>query len=98
MISCDILSKTFLLKCKGLLYAKVVSISKKDYSFAVHFWTLNINWSASYEITLVHLSVCLSLCLYICPSVCLPVWPSLCLPLNILKRSLVFPDIEHGDS
>ena len=38
MISFYILSKGFFLKRKGLSDARVVSITKKEYGFAVHFY------------------------------------------------------------
>ena len=51
------------------------------------FWMLNISQTASYEITLVRLSVCWSVC------------PSVRLSLSFLKiGSLVFSDIVEYDS
>ena len=38
MISSHILSIRFFLKCKGLSDARVTSITKKEYGFAVHFF------------------------------------------------------------
>ena len=38
LISFYILSKRFFPKCKGLFDARVVSITKKGYGFAVHFY------------------------------------------------------------
>ena len=38
MISFHILSKTIILKRKGLSDARVGSITKKEYGFAVHFY------------------------------------------------------------
>ena len=37
MISFYVLSEIFVLKCKGLSGARVASITKKEYGFAVHF-------------------------------------------------------------
>ena len=37
MISFYILSKSLPLKLKGLSYARVASITKKEYGFAIHF-------------------------------------------------------------
>ena len=37
MISFDILSKIFFMKLKGSSDGRVVSITKKEYGFAVHF-------------------------------------------------------------
>ena len=37
VVSYYILSKRFFLKCKGLFDARVASITKKEYGFAVHF-------------------------------------------------------------
>ena len=37
MISFYILSTRFFLKCKGLSDARVASVTKKEYGFAVHF-------------------------------------------------------------
>ena len=38
MISFDTLSTRFFAKCKGLSDARVASIIKKEYGFAVHFF------------------------------------------------------------
>ena len=53
-----------------------------------NFWMLDVSRTASYEITLVRLSICpFSVCLSVCPS------------LSFLKiGSLVFSDIVHDDS
>ena len=60
------------------------------YSFIL-FWALEVSRTASYEITVVRLSVCPS----VRPSVRLSVRPS----LSFLKiESLVFSDIVHNDS
>ena len=42
MISFYILSKRFFLRCKGLSDARVASIAKKEYDFAVHFLTVHM--------------------------------------------------------
>ena len=61
-------------------------------------WTLDVSRTASYEITLVHLSISLSL--FLLSSVCPPVRPSVHLSVsNFVKiGSLVFSNILHDDS
>ena len=44
MISFYILSKRFFLKWKGLSDARVVSITKKEYNFTVHFLKVNMQF------------------------------------------------------
>ena len=56
--------------------------SKLAIDVCISYWTLDVSWTASYEITL-------------CPFVCLSVCPSLNF-LKI--GSLVFSDIVHDDS
>ena len=48
MISFHVLSKSFFLKNEGLSDARVASVTKKEYGFAVHFFVkihkvLNVN-------------------------------------------------------
>ena len=65
------------------------------FSFNTFYWMFDVSRTASYEIILVHPSICLSIHL----SICLPVRLSDCLSLSFLNiGSLVFSDIIHDDS
>ena len=67
MISFDIISKRFFLKHKGLSDAKVLSITKKEYSFAVNFfWRIykafKVNIQSIIKCNLLNLLLAWNLC------------------------------------
>ena len=58
-----LLSKRFFLKCKEWAYARVASITKKEYGFAVHFlYRLIKSWKSIYKERLN--AICWSSCLF----------------------------------
>ena len=59
--------------------------------FSFTFWTLDVTWTVSYELTLVRQ--------WVCPFLCWSVYPSVHPSLSFFKiGSLVFSGIVHDDS